>query len=103
MNNYQRNPASVPVAWANSTGKVWGKGGDWPIVEPLHIDLTRDERYQCRRICVRYLAHAGGGKEFDYWSRYLKVLDKQTSGYIGISGFIPDTESLRIVRCVKGL
>lgn len=39
LRHYQRSPDSVPAAWQGRTGRMWGKTGDWPTVDGLHIEL----------------------------------------------------------------
>lgn len=46
--SYQRDAKSVPVGWSN-TGRMWGKGGDWPTVAALRVQgLNRWE--EARRL-----------------------------------------------------
>ena len=69
ISNYQRNPESVPISWANSTGRMWGKAGDWNEQEPLEVvEMSTAERFAHRRIAVKYLAACNRGKEHRYWS-----------------------------------
>lgn len=45
--HYQR--AGKPEGW-ETTGRLWGYLGQWPIVEPLEVNVTRDEFYRFRRL-----------------------------------------------------
>ena len=101
ISNYQRNPDSVPVSWANSTGRMWGKGGEWNEEDPTEVEMTTAERFDHRRIAVKYLGSCNRGKEKRYWSKYLSKADKNTSRFLGVSGFISQKDSLRILHCVK--
>lgn len=49
--HYQRNPENVPEAWRHgSTGRMWGKLGDWSIQEPYQLDLEPVEFWRLRRM-----------------------------------------------------
>nr|CRY94806.1 hypothetical protein [uncultured prokaryote] len=39
VSHYQRSIDNVPEAWQKKTGRVWGKGGDWPVQEKVRINL----------------------------------------------------------------
>jgi len=39
VSHYQRSIDNVPEAWQKKTGRVWGKGGDWPVQEKIRINL----------------------------------------------------------------
>lgn len=51
LHHYQRNPDNIPQAWrGGSTGRMWGKLGPWPIVEPSKLDLDPASYHRLRRI-----------------------------------------------------
>ena len=45
--HYQRQ--GKPPGW-DTTGRLWGHTGEWPMVEPAEVDLTREEFYRFRRL-----------------------------------------------------
>jgi hypothetical protein len=51
VRHYQRQ--GKPVGW-DRTGRLWGHGGDWPVVEPLKLQLTTDQAWRVRRLVKRY-------------------------------------------------
>jgi hypothetical protein len=51
VRHYQRQ--GKPVGW-DKTGRLWGKGGDWPVVEPLRLQLTNDQAWRFRRLLKRH-------------------------------------------------
>lgn len=51
VRHYQRQ--GRPNGW-KTTGRLWGHGGDWPVVEPLRLQLTSDQAWRMRRLIKRY-------------------------------------------------
>jgi hypothetical protein len=57
--NYQRAAHSIPDAWKQSTGRMWGHTGDWPTTAPVKIVIDDAGGYAFRRIMQRWrLANA---------------------------------------------
>lgn len=55
LSHYQRNPANIPEGWRHiGTGRMWGKLGDWPIIEPAEVELSMSEFHAFRRIVRGY-------------------------------------------------
>ena len=55
LSHYQRNPANIPDGWRHiGTGRMWGKLGDWPIIEPAEVQLSMSEFHAFRRIVRGY-------------------------------------------------
>lgn len=50
LQHYQRSADSIPQAWQGKTGRMWGKIGDWPTVEPLRLDLKPRQYHRVRRL-----------------------------------------------------
>jgi hypothetical protein len=50
--HYQRE--EMPAGWEKS-GRLWGKGGDWPEVEAMEWDLSPAEFHRYRRLLMSYL------------------------------------------------
>jgi hypothetical protein len=51
VRHYQRQ--GTPAGWER-TGRLWGKSGGWPEVEPLRLQLTTRQGHQLRRLVKRY-------------------------------------------------
>lgn len=58
----QRSADVAPEQWEGRTGRMWGKGGSWPIVEPVRIDDDRISFHMLRRLIFRY-------KRGEFWRR----------------------------------
>lgn len=50
LHHYQRSPENVPKTWQSGTGRMWGKLGDWPLQEPLRVDLSQRAFWAYRRM-----------------------------------------------------
>lgn len=50
VGHYQRSPENVPEGWKGKTGRVWGKTGDWPVQEPVPVEMGPSAYYAFRRI-----------------------------------------------------
>lgn len=48
VKHYQRTSANIPEGWTK-TGRMWGKGGDWPIKEPVRFDVDNRGYHTLRR------------------------------------------------------
>lgn len=46
--HYQRAAANMPTQWAKS-GRMWGTGGDWPIREPVKLQIDNQGYHVLRR------------------------------------------------------
>ena len=49
LSHYQRSPEYVPSEWNKKTGRMWGKWGKWPIIEPMRFSIPDDVFYRFRR------------------------------------------------------
>lgn len=52
--HYQRNNANIPPEWNGITGRMWGKGGDWGVTEPLTFELDNLSWARFKRIIRSY-------------------------------------------------
>ncbi len=48
VKHYQRSSTNIPTAWTK-TGRMWGKGGDWPIKEPVRFEVDNRGYHTLRR------------------------------------------------------
>lgn len=49
LGHYQRSPENVPADWLGKTGRMWGKRGNWPVIEPMKMQIPDDVFYRFRR------------------------------------------------------
>jgi hypothetical protein len=47
VEHYQRS--GKPAGWEKS-GRLWGYGGEWPVTEPLKLQLSREGYWEFRRL-----------------------------------------------------
>nr|CRY96678.1 hypothetical protein [uncultured prokaryote] len=50
VKHYQRSGDNMPPGWKEKTGRVWGYGGDWPLQDPVNVQLDDDGFYAFRRL-----------------------------------------------------
>jgi hypothetical protein len=98
-NHYQRQGS--PAGW-EKTGRMWGHSGDWPVVEPVVIDeLSNPEFWRVRRMLRNWArnqaAAAGDWKRLRYLRRAGRPDNAHQSRYQGVSEWIPEHVSLRLV------
>lgn len=99
-NHYQRT--GHPEGWA-TTGRLWGHTGLWEVVEPIVLDQLNPREFWRLRRLMRAWAIADARKAGD-WSRlaYLRragrPADRTVSSYLGVSEWIPEAVSLRLVE-----
>ena len=100
VRHYQRQ--GKPAGW-DKTGRLWGKGGGWPEVEPLRLLLTTNQGHRLRRLVKQYaiaqaraeaLAYERAGKpakaaskwdSVSYLRRMLKSSDQVLGACRGVS------------------
>lgn len=100
--HYQRE--TPPEGW-DVTGRLWGRGGIWPTVEPLTARLTAPQTklfvdafrvWQAERMIDE-------GVEAATVTAYLDGGDTPKTGAFprGVSGWIPDTEAVNLLTAVQ--
>ena len=111
VNNYQRHWSNVPKKWQGETGRVWLKGGDWPLMPFFKVEgLTQEQKHQMRRLFCRYLAsnpahlniryeHKIGTRK--HWQRFLKCSDMKVSRFKSPTSFIPLKVTVKLVLSVN--
>ena len=104
--HYQRQGA--PEGW-EKTGRMWGKGGEWPVVEPVELEgLNNREFWRVRRImrkwAVAQAAAAVAADPSDVNRKRLRALRRapkirlmRESSYLGASEWIDEATMLRLV------
>lgn len=101
VDHYQRD--TPPEGWV-TTGRLWGRGGDWPVAEPFKIALTSGQTFAFMGHFVSWQAtrmRAEGVPEEvvrDY-------VDRASAGIghhdiRGLSGWIPYAECVKLLLLV---
>lgn len=111
VSNYQRSPENIPPMWKGKTGRVWLKGGDWPIENRLScFGLSQADKYQYRRLFTRYLASLPTsmrirGEERErvqfYWKKWRKCSDVVVSRMRSPSSFIDIETQVRLIKSIN--
>jgi hypothetical protein len=97
VRHYQRQ--GKPDGW-ETTGRLWGHGGDWPTAEPVRLELDGPEFWRYRRM-VRGWAIAeartrGDVKAAAYLRGMLACSDPGLSAARGVSQWVPGPVALRM-------
>jgi hypothetical protein len=98
VRHYQR--MGHPEGW-ETTGRLWGYGGSWPVEEPMQFDLVQSAGYRYRRL-VRAWTIADARKSGDpkriAWARgMLRCNDPKLSTVRGVSGWVPESVTLGFI------
>lgn len=111
VSNYQRHASNIPKAWKGETGRVWLKGGDWPVMPFYKVEgLTQCQKHQMRRLFCRYLAsnpehlaikfkHRIGTRK--HWQRFLKCNDLKVARFKSPTSFIPLNVTVKLILSVN--
>lgn len=98
VQHYQRS--GKPAGW-ETTGRLWGHVGDWPAVEPIRADLTREEYHRFRRLVRSWrVADARAARDWrrlTYARRMLRCNDPALSSVRGVSEWIPEDVALTLL------
>lgn len=101
VKHYQR--WGKPQSW-EKTGRLWGKVGDWPTVEPLRAEVTREQGFRFRRLVRSYvIAQARADQDWkrvSYLRRILKNSDPVISQLRGLSDWIPEPVFFKLIGLV---
>jgi hypothetical protein len=118
LHHYQRHPENVPQAWqGRSTGRMWGKLGDWPLVEPDRFELDQAGFWRFRRV-VRSWRRADARRSIQVRGmppgvlvvdsrrmrsarRMLRCPVERLSAVRGISEWMPSSLASRVLRWVS--
>lgn len=98
VKHYQRQ--GKPAGWETS-GRLWGHHGAWPVVEPLSVDLTPAQAYRFRRLVRSWrVANARASEDWrrlTYARRMLKCSEPRLSQVRGVSEWIPESVAVRLL------
>jgi hypothetical protein len=104
--HYQRAAEAIPEGW-RKTGRMWGHLGPWPCEEPLEVELDALGWYRFRRLHRSYrIAQARASKDrrsVRFARRMLRCPFREVAHLRGISGWVPQAVSLRMLEVVANL
>jgi hypothetical protein len=99
--HYQRSSLNIPDGW-KQTGRMWGRGGDWPIADPLVFNFSREANFAYRRLLRGYrVAQArieGNPRGIKAARRMLNCNVKNLSEVRGTSAWIPEHVSMGFIH-----
>ena len=98
--HYQRSAANIPEGWKD-TGRMWGKGGAWPIADPMKFELDKAGNFAYRRILRGYrksqARFEGNLLGIVSARRMLKSNLRSLSEVRGTSAWIPEAVTMQIL------
>lgn len=110
--HYQRQ--GTPNGWTG-TGRLWGKGGSWPVVEPLALVVDDPTMRRLRRLVRGYVlaearsaalaARPGSDEAARAWSRVswarrmLRCNDRSLSSVRGLGAWVPQSVLVPLAMC----
>lgn len=101
VDHYQRD--SPPAGW-EKTGRLWGKGGEWPTIEPESFYLTGAQTWQYMGLFKSWQAARmrAEGVEESVIHAYesAPLVPPNGGGPRGLSGWIPQHEAVRLLMQV---
>lgn len=98
VKHYQRSGDNMPTGWQEKTGRVWGYGGDWPLQEPVDVQLDDEGFYAFRRLVRSWRignARASGDKVREiHAKRMLRHHDPKISALRPVSEWCSQSQTL---------
>lgn len=115
LHHYQRSSDGIPEGWlGQSTGRMWGKLGTWPVVDPDCFELDQASFWRFRRV-VRSWRCADARRSVKVGSfsvvdtrrvvsarRMLRCPLSSLSAVRGISEWMPAASSFLVLRWLAG-
>ena len=100
LGHYQRSSENMPASW-ETTGRMWGHVGEWPVGEPLRIELDNPGFYAFRRVVRGWrlaLARAAGDASRVRAARKMLQSKQEAQGRVrGVSEWCPESLTLPIL------
>lgn len=102
VKHYQRSAENLPAGWQKRTGRVWGKSGDWPLMEPVVYRLDHAGFWAFRRLVrgwrVADARASGDAYRLATARSMLTCHDQATSAVRGVSEWVPgDVQDLMVL------
>lgn len=105
--HYQRSKENIPEKWQSKTGRVWGKGGDWPTQAAMTFAASGPVFHRFRRLIRSWrIAEArasGKPRRIAYARRSLKCNNPGQSAVRGTNDWIPQAESMALLHAAAVL
>ena len=102
--HYQRSKENIPSGWLK-TGRMWGKWGDWPVSEPIKIELNMDGFHAFRRIVRGWRTAAARSDSSKFKGHRIRLSrglltchNKNLSAVRGVSEWIDSGTQLDILQ-----
>lgn len=110
VKHYQRSSENVPPAWQLKTGRMWGKGGHWPVVDKIRFSLQDQHGdggwFAFRRLVRSWRfadARSAGDKRRIRLARaMLRCHEIKLSRVRGLSEWLPDALTLAMFGNLAG-
>lgn len=101
-NHYQRSKDNIPEKWQSKTGRVWGKGGDWPTQNAMTFATSGPVFNRFRRLIRSWrIAEArasGKPRRIAYARKSLKCNHAKYSAVRGTNDWIPNTTTMALLH-----
>lgn len=101
-NHYQRSKDNIPTKWLNKTGRVWGKGGDWPTQAPMSFETSGPVFHRFRRLIrswrIAEARESGKPRRITYARKSLKCNNAKLSAVRGTNDWIPHTTTMTFMH-----
>lgn len=105
--HYQRRKENIPEKWQSKTGRVWGKGGDWPTEAAMGFaadgPVFRRYRRLIRSWRIAEARASGKPRRIAYARRSLKCNNPNQSAVRGTNDWIPQAESMALLQAAAVL
>lgn len=107
VNHYQRCKENIPPAWLGKTGRVWGKGGDWPTQSSMVMATSGPVFWRFRRLVrswrISSARASGNARRIAYARQCLKCTNPKLSAVRGTTDWIPLPDSLSLLHAAAVL
>lgn len=100
--HYQRAGSGIPEGW-KKTGRMWGHLGDWPLDDPVELELDWSGWFRLRRLARSYrVAQVRGLRRVSPRAiraarGCLRCSEPKVAPFRGISGWVPRSVTLGMV------
>ena len=98
VKHYQR--AGHPEGW-DSTGRLWGHGGEWPSEAPGRYSMSREAFWRYRRLVrawrVSNARLSGNVARISYARKMLACPQRKLSAVRGVSDWVPESVTLALI------
>ena len=101
-NHYQRSKDNIPTQWQTKTGRVWGKGGEWPVQSAMTFEASGAVFWRFRRLIrswrISEARSPGKPRRIVYARKSLKCNNAKLSAVRGTNDWIPHTHSMALMH-----